>query len=76
MRIDRSGGQTETFKVSPVSDDYGSIERQPRLAAVPSGKPVDGKRVAATRVNGGERIEDGRFSIAPVQGWLAYRGER
>src|SRR6266481_2738960 len=57
MRIDRRGGQTESFKVRPVPDDHSSIERQPRLAAVPGYEPVDGESVAATRVNGGERIE-------------------
>lgn len=63
MRIDRRCGQAESFKVRPVSNDYGSIERQPRLAAVPRYEPVDGEGVAATRVNGGERIEDGRLRL-------------
>src|SRR5580693_3822063 len=63
MRIDRRGGQTESFKVRPVPDDHSSIERQPRLAAVPGYEPVDGESVAATRVNGGERIEHSRLRL-------------
>jgi hypothetical protein len=43
MRIDRRAGQTEPFEVRPVPDDYGSIERQPRLAAIPGYEPVDGE---------------------------------
>src|SRR5271165_7158999 len=63
MRIDRGGGQAEPLKVRPIPDDHSSIERQPRLAAVPGYKPVDGERVAATRVNGGECIENSGFRL-------------
>jgi len=69
------GGQTESFKVRPVPDDHSSIERQPRLAAVPGYEPVDGESVAATRVNGGERIEHRRFDCTN-SGMVSVLGRR
>ena len=63
MRIDRRGGQAETFQVRSVPDYYGAIERQSGLATVPRYKPINGKTVAAARVNRGEHIEDGRLRL-------------
>ena len=67
LLVDGIRGQTSSFQVHAVANDYDAVERQAGFRAVPGDELIDGVLVDAARGWRAQAVEHGQFAMIEIR---------